>query len=198
MQNVQNSFTVENLIAKYRDYVNEHCPKEYVVGEGNDGKIADDYIPFSPDGNSDEQLLVTLYHMVCGDGAEKDILMALAQYEEKFYKDALSCEELAFLCNRFQEVVSYEFEHRRDWLFHSAQQISKERVRLVHEYVKPQKGATVFIADTEYCDLAVQFPGCIVKGFTGYNYHQKEVWALGQIRMIAAGIKSEIVSGSSV
>lgn len=198
MQNVQNSFTVENLVAKYRDYVNEHCPKEYVVGEGNDGKIADDYIPFSPDGNSDEQLLVTLYHMVCGDRAEKDILMALAQYEEKFYKDALASEELAFLCDRFQEVVSYEFEHRRDWLFHSAQQISKERVRLVHEYVKPQKGATVFIADTEYCDLAVQFPGCIVKGFTGYNYHQKEVWALGQIRMFAAGIKSEIVSGEEV
>ena len=39
MQNVQNNFTVENLVAKYRDYVNEHCPKEYVVGEGKDGKI---------------------------------------------------------------------------------------------------------------------------------------------------------------
>lgn len=198
MRTANNNFTVEGLVAKYRNYVKEHCPKEYVVGEGNDGKMAEDYIPFSPDGNSDEQLLVTLYHMVCGDGAEKEILTALAKYEEKFYKDALSSEELTFLCDCFQEVVSYEFEHRRDWLFHSAQYISKERVRLVHEYVKPQKGSTVFIADTEYCDLAVQFPGCIVKGFTGYNYQQKEVWALGQIRMFAAGIKSDVVSGDEI
>ena len=199
MQNVQNAFTVENLVAKYRNYVAEHCPKEYVVGEGNDGKLAEDYIPFSPDRNSDEQLIVSLYHKVYGEEADKEILMALAHYEEVFNKDALTDNELTYLCEHFRDVISYEFEHRSDWLsFDTPQYLSKERVRLVHEYVKPQKGATVFIADTEYCDLAVQFPNCIVKGFTGWNYDQKEIWALGQIRMLAAGIKSEIVSGEKV
>ena len=36
------------------------------------------------------------------------------------------------------------------------------------------------------------------KGFTGWNYKQEEVWALGQIRMCAVGIKSEIVPGEIV
>ncbi len=202
MQNVQNNFTVENLVAKYRDYVQKNCVREAFYDEYQDENgewhVDEGEMPISPDGNSDEQLLVTLYHKVCGNGAEKNILMALARYEEKFNKDALTDDELAFLCDNFQEVVSYEFEHRKDWTFHSLQHLSKERVRLVHEYVKPQKGATIFISDTEYCDLAVQFPNCIVKGFTGYKYQQKEVWALGQIRMFATGIKSDIVSGEEV
>jgi hypothetical protein len=36
MQNAQNNskyITVENLVAKYRKYVDEHCPKQYDVTE---------------------------------------------------------------------------------------------------------------------------------------------------------------------
>ena len=80
----------------------------------------------------------------------------------------------------------------------SGMRISEERIRLVKEYVKPQKGARIFIADAEYCDLAIMFPDCIICGFTGWNYKQQEVWALGQIRMFAARIQSEIVSGEKI
>jgi signal transduction histidine kinase len=199
---IANNFTVEGLVAKYRNYVNENCPKEYCPGEYKDenGKwhINDSYIPFSPDGNADEQLISTIYKVVATENADTKIVDALSEYLEKYYKAALTEEEVAFLCNHFSEFVTYEFEHRKDWLFHSGMNLSKERVRLVHEYVKPQEGATVFIADAEYCDLAVQFPSCIIEGFTGFNYKQKRVWALGQIRMYAAGIKSEIVSGEEI
>ena len=192
------NYTVENLVAKYRNYVDDHCPKSYSVCEGKDGNLADVYTPLPPYCNTGEQLLISLYKATKGNNINKEIEKALLEYENAFYKDALSEDEYAYLCMHYSETVSYLFAHRDEWnvmgkeLRHG---ISKERLRLVHEYIKPQKGARIFIADTEYCDLAVQFPNCIVEGFTGWNYKQKEVWALGEIRMAAFGIKSEIVSG---
>lgn len=201
MQNEQNNFTVENIVAKYRNYVNEHCPKSYTVFFDEDGEsIDEDWLPTTPEGgNADEQLIVTLYKKVTGNNADLQIVEALSQYAEMFYDEALTEEEMSFLCDQFSEVVSYEFAHRNEWLFeNSGQRISEERIRLVKEFVKPEKGTKIFIADTEYCDLAVLFPECVIYGFTGWNYMQKEVWALGQIRLFAAGIRSEIVSGEEV
>ena len=201
MQSKQNNFTVENIVTKYRNYVNEHCPKSYTVFFGEDGEsIDEDWLPTTPEsGNADEQLIVTLYKKVTGNNADLQIVEALSQYAEMFYDEALTEEEMSFLCDQFSEVVSYEFTHRNEWFFgDSDQRISEERIRLVKEYVKPEKGAKIFIADAEYCDLAVLFPECVIYGFTGWNYKQKEVWALGQIRLFAAGIRSEIVSGEEV
>lgn len=198
MKNTQSNFTVENLVAKYRNYVNEHCPKSWNLVFDEDGKPFEVEEPTLPDGNADEQLIVTLYKKVTGNNADMQIAEALSQYAEKFYSEALTEEEMSFLCKHFSEVVSYEFTHRNEWCWSSGQHISEERIRLVKEYVKPENGARIFIADTEYCDLAVLFPDCIISGFTGMNYNQKEVWALGQIRLFAAGIQSEIVSGEEV
>lgn len=201
MQKTQNNFTVENLVAKYRNYVNDHCPKLYDVFLGEDGKPVEVDAPAPPDSNADEQLIVTLYKKVTGRNADEQIVDALSQYAEKFYDEALTEEEMLFLCKHFSEVVCYEFAHRNEWFegTHArsiTDRISDERIRLIKEYVKPQKGARVYIADTEYCDLAVQFPECIIYGFTGYN--PKEKWALGQIRLFAAGMQSEIVSGEGL
>ena len=198
MQNTQNNLVVETLVAKYRNYVNEHCPK-IVNGFADEGGYVEVLTPFDPDGNADEQLIVTLYIKATGNNADVHIIEALAQYADKFYDEALTEDEISFLCKNFSEVVSYEFNHRHEWLNgNSGQNISKERIRLVKEYVKPKKGDKIFIADTEYCDLAVLFPECVIYGFTGLNYKQKEVWALGQIRLYAEGIKSEIVSGEEI
>ena len=189
MQNIQNEFTVETLVAKYRNYVNEHCPKLCEF---------DSLMPYAPDGSADEQLVVTLYKKVAGIDANVQIVEALSHYAEKFYDEALTEEEISFLCERFSEVISYEFAHRHEWVESSSRRISEKRIRLVKEHVKPEKGTRLFIADTEYCDLAVLFPECVIYGFTGWNYKQKEVWAMGQIRLFAAGIRSEIVSGEEV
>ncbi len=189
MQNAQNNFTVENLVAKYRNFVMEHCPKSC----DSDG-LTDYLTPVAIDGNADEQLIITLYKMVTGDSADVQIVEALSEYAERFYKEALTEDELTFLRERFPEVVSYEFAHRKEWFMQNyTDRISEDRIRLVKEYLKPEKGAKIFIADTEYCDLAVQFPECIIYGFTGFD--AKVTWALGQIRLFSAGIKSEIVSG---
>lgn len=198
MQNAQNNFTVETLVAKYRNYVNDHCPKA-ADSFVDKGEIFEVLTPFDPNGNADEQLIATLYQKVTGNDTDVQIAEALSQFSDKFYVEALTEDEMSFLCMHFSEVISYEFAHRHEWaLGGSSLRISEERIRLVKEYVKPEKGAKLFIADTEYCDLAVLFPECVIYGFTGWNYKQKEVWALGQIRLFAAGIRSEIVSGEEV
>lgn len=197
MQNAQNNFTVETLVAKYRNYVNEHCPKWRDDLIGDDEEVIEYVHPDSPDANVDEQLIVTLYKKVSGCNADTRVLDALSQYSEVFYDKALTEDEMSFLCEHFSEVVSYEFAHRKEWFQgNTGLHISEERIRLVKEYVKPEKGAKIFIADTEYCDLAILFPDCIIYGFTGFD--PKEKWALGQIRLFAAGIQSEIVSGEGL
>ena len=192
--NNNSNFTVEALVAKYRNFVIEHCPKSCEF----DG-VEEFLMPISPDANADEQLLITLYSAVTGTNADKRILTALSKYADKFKKDGLEEDEFVFLCENFSDVVSYEFAHRHDWfLGDSGRRISEERIKLVKKYVKPTNGARIFIADTEYCDLAVMFPNCIISGFTGWNYMHQEVWALGQIRLFAAHIPSEIVSGEEI
>lgn len=201
MENVQNGFTVENLIAKYRNYVKINCNKscEY------DGE-SEYLVPIKISANADEQLLITLYKKVAGDEADVLIVEALSEFAEKFYYKALTDDEMSFLCNHFAEVVSYEFAHREKWYMRGSRQCKLDsRIRLLKEYVKPQKGAKVFIADSEYCDLAVLFPECIIYGFTGmthqsvsHQHQDTEIWALGQIRLFAAGIQSEIVSGKGI
>ena len=192
MQKTQNNLTIKSLVAKYRNYVAEHCPK-----------ACDNGFLTPIDNEADEQLLIKLYAAVTGDGAEPQILDALTEYADKYHKEALTKAEFAFLCENFTDVVSYEFSHRNEWLNGSHAKhfnggISKERIRLVKDYAKPKKGARVFIADAEYCDLAVMFPDCVIYGFTGMNYEQQVVWALGQIRLFAAGIKSEVVCGEEI
>ena len=193
--NTNSNYTVENLVAKYRNYVMKHCPKQATF-DGDEPILA----PLLPDGNADEQLLITIYQEVTGTNANKNIVAALSKYANKFYRDALSDEEYIFLCDHFQDVVSYEFSNRTNWygIHGEDTPIFEERVRLLTESIKPQKGATIFIADAGYGDIAVLFSECIIKGYTGFirnNEEREEVWALGQIRLFAAGIISEIVPG---
>lgn len=202
--NNTNNYTVEGLVAKYRNFVMEHCPKTYEVFDYVDEKgkfhADDDYIPVSPEANANEQLLAVVYASVAGKNANTKIIEALSKYSDKFYKDALEEDELSFLCSNFSDFVSYTFDHKSDWFMRSVTEtgLSRARTRLVKEYINPEEGSTVFIADTEHCELAVQFPGCTIQGFTGWNYNHEEVWALGEIRMFAAGIKSEIVAGEEI
>ena len=207
------NFTVENLVAKYRDYVSKHCSFGVNACEGNNGRMVEVCSPISPDANADEQLLVTLYLCVAGSKADKNVLTALSGYVEKYKKEAFTNEEFVFLCNNFKELVVYEFSHRTEWGWKSAYKSNEDTEYLPHRShhthndvpalfldiikMKPEQraGQTVFIADAGYCDVAVQFPNCIIKGFTHHkdNWSNQETWALGQIRLYAAGVKSEIL-----
>lgn len=199
MHTTSNNFTVEALVAKYYNYVMEHCPKSTERSEAtplyrNQAlgiPIEDEKVwPVSPDANADEQLLVTLYRMVAGKDADKRVLSVLDKYAQKFMKEGLEQEELAFLCEHFSEVVAYEFLDRGSWYTaYSLWEAPSQIYSTIDLFADPQPGQTVFIADAGYGDIASMFPHCTVKGFNGWN---SRTWALGQIRLYAAGITSEI------
>ena len=195
MRTANNNFTVENLVAKYRNYVNEHCPK-YVCDEyiGEDGKLHTYEEPCSPDGNAEEQLIVTLYKNVAGNDADERVLTALSKYEEVYYHDALTEEEFSFLCSNIEEAVAFSFSYIQE---HKGR-IGYEPVPLeIIDFIKenaqiPQNG-TVFIADAGSGDAATLFTGCNVKGYTSIKEDSgREEWALTQIRLYSQGISSDI------
>lgn len=189
MLTVNNNFTVEALVAKYRNFVDEHCPKSCE----SDGVHKFD-MPYNDE--AEEQLLATLYKRVAGENADQAILEALSKYVADFYVDALKETELVFLANHFSEVSESIF----DCLYHNL------RTTLDFSLEKPSKvaydtlttakigtGKTIFIANSGFGDIAMLFPGCTIKGYSSEEEICKnKVWALGQIRLFAAGIKSEI------
>lgn len=189
MQTVNNNFTVEALVAKYRNFVDKHCPKSCEF----DG-VHEFYMPYNDE--AEEQLLATLYKRVAGENADQAILEALSKYVADFYVDALKETELVFLANHFSEVSESIF----DCLYHNL------RTTLDFSLEKPSKvaydtlttakigtGKTIFIANSGFGDIAMLFPGCTIKGYSSEEEICKnKVWALGQIRLFAAGIKSEI------
>lgn len=194
--NNTNNYTVEGLVAKYRNFVKENTPMTTYSCEGEDFDA-----PLSDiDASSDQQLIVSLYRSVAKENADTEVLAAMSDYSEHFYINALSRAEFDFLCQNFSEVIEYEFNHRAEW--HACTQMPLtdyyEKLKyLIKERVSFKKNQTVFIPDAGFCDIAMYFKGCVVKGYTSIRARRLEdmdiVWALGQIRLYAAGIKSEIV-----
>ena len=194
--NNTNNYTVEGLVAKYRNFVKENTLMTTYSCEGEDFDA-----PLSDiDASSDQQLIVSLYRSVAKENADTEVLAAMSDYSEHFYINALSRAEFDFLCQNFSEVIEYEFNHRAEW--HACTQMPLtdyyEKLKyLIKERVSFKKNQTVFIPDAGFCDIAIYFKGCVVKGYTSIIARRFEdmdiVWALGQIRLYAAGIKSEIV-----
>lgn len=190
MQTVNNNFTVEALVAKYRNFVDEHCPKSCE----SDG-VHEFLSPCNAD--VEEQLLITLYQKVAGVNADQRILEALSKYAVDFYHNAFNEREMAFLVNHFAETSTFIFDNLGKLSFWNKFQMLHEsptpEIRKFLATINIEQGSTIFLTNSGYCDIAMLFPNCTIKGYTqdGF-YRDKEMWALGQIRLFAAGIKSEI------
>ena len=195
MQTVNNNFTVEALVAKYRNFVDEHCPKESYL-DPKEGNISG---PFDPiDCYAEAHLLVTLYKRIAGENTDQNILEALSKYVAAFYTNALNEEEMDFLANHFSKVSTFIFNNFADkytkgWIGRPTQKVYE----IIEKLKKVEAGKTIFIGGAGLCDMALLFPNCTIKGYSEYDFFEehigdKEMWALGQIRLFAAGIKSEI------
>lgn len=195
MQTVNNNFTVEALVAKYRNFVDEHCPKESYL-DPKEGNISG---PFDPiDCYAEAHLLVTLYKRIAGENTDQNILEALSKYVAAFYTNALNEEEMDFLANHFSKVSTFIFNNFADkytkgWISRPTQKVYE----IIEKLKKVEAGKTIFIGGAGLCDMALLFPNCTIKGYSEYGFFEelsgdKEMWALGQIRLFAAGIKSEI------
>lgn len=195
MQTVNNNFTVEALVAKYRNFVDEHCPKES-YWDPKEGNISG---PFDPiDCYAEAHLLVTLYKRIAGENTDQNILESLSKYVAAFYTNALNEEEMDFLANHFSKVSTFIFNNFADkytkgWISRPTQKVYE----IIEKLKKVEAGKTIFIGGAGLCDMALLFPNCTIKGYSEYCFFEelsgdKEMWALGQIRLFAAGIKSEI------
>lgn len=187
MQTVNNNFTVKALVAKYRNFVDEHCPK-----------LAEEYL-MPINNEAEEQLLVTFYKRVTGGDADPNVLEALSKYADDFYAEALNEKEMTFLANHFSEVSTFIFNYFVDEYYgENVGYLLKRPTQKVYNIIastKIEAGKTIFIGGAGLCDIAMQYPGCTIKGYTSSinENSAKNMWALGQIRLYAAGIKSEIL-----
>ena len=195
MQTANNNFTVEALVAKYRNFVDEHCPKES-YWDPKEGNISGPLDPI--DCYAEAHLLVTLYKRIAGENTDQNILEALSKYTAAFYTNALNEEEMDFLANHFSKVSTFIFNNFADkytkgWIGRPTQKVYE----IIEKLKKVEAGKTIFIGGAGLCDMALLFPNCTIKGYSEYDFFEehigdKEMWALGQIRLFAAGIKSEI------
>lgn len=185
MQTVKSNFTVEALVAKYRNFVKENCPK--------DPEIMDPI-----DTYPEAHLLVTLYKRVAGENADQNILEALSKYTAAFYTNALNEEEMDFLANHFSKVSTFIFDNFADKYTHCwIDRLSQKVYEIIGTLKEIEAGKTIFIGGAGLCDIAMLFPDSTIKGYSENDFvaelsGDKEMWALGQIRLFAAGIKSEI------
>ena len=198
MRTVNNNFTVENLVAKYRNYVKEHCPQIVDGSEWQDknGEWHFEEISTPIHDAADEQLLITIYTRVKGSDADERVLSSLKEFADDYYRDALTEDEIAFLCNHFSEVVSYEFSDKK-WIgtFSNYPRPIPERLEFVKEMVKPVHGSSIYVADSGIGDIASLYRECFVYGYSGFSGNGEfgnVAWALGQIRLCLSGIESHI------
>ena len=184
MRTANNNYTVENLVAKYRNYVKEHCPKHLAVYPVND-KIVEEEVPNET--GAIEALLLSLYVCSAGTSANKYVLKALNAYADlykQYYKDALTKEEYTFLAKHFGEIMDYTLSS-----FHGLSS-KPSRVKLIRDYISPEKGATIYLANCGY-DVACLFPECKIEGFLD-SEESIERWAIGQILLFSKGIEANI------
>ena len=192
MRTANNNFTVEALVAKYHNYVKEHCSKRLDLVRDENGNFVELSTPSSPSGDAGPQLLITLYSMVAGENAKRNIVEPLSKYSSAFFKEALTSDELAYLCEHFREAVSYEFSHQDEWI--AGKKIISETPEYIKdmckslECVNSKKGDRIYIEDDTLGDVAVLFPLCVIL-CDGYY----DGAALKRIRLFAEGIQYEDV-----
>lgn len=154
------NYTVENLIAKYREYVKEQCPKQLVpiLEENRIVEVPEDY-------HSIELLMLSLYKSVAGDNADKFIVKVFSECVSQIknnYVDAFTEDEYSFLVKNFSEFMDLSITlldvDIDDFLS------KQSRVELVQQYLNPEDGATLYLANSSF-DLAKYFPNCNYQGY---------------------------------
>lgn len=184
-----NNFTVEALVAKYRNFVEDHASCN-VIGDDDDLSCMGS-LEYGLDGWADYQLLITLYNDVAGDKADSVIQDRLSKYGEKFWKEVLDVEEYAFLLENFKYTVDYIFSKG----LHFGSDATRNSIHLMMsdisfikkaaQYVTAKPGDNIYIENDTLGDGAALFPQCIILCDEKYDDES----ALKRIRLFAAGIQ---------
>jgi hypothetical protein len=194
--NNNSNFTVEALVAKYRNFVEEHHAPKSNENIGVFSSPAHKY--------ADHQLLIKLYESVAGDRADSYVIEGLSPYSKLFMVDALNADEISFLCDNFKNAVEYIFSGRlygmSDFDWNSITEMKPEFnfVSVIGKQANSHSGI-VYAEDDVMGDVAMQFPqGTIVlhdsetNWMSGFHTDQEEN-ALKMIRFFASDILCKVV-----
>ena len=185
--NNNSNFTVEALVAKYRNFVEKHASYEIIGGDDFDMGSWE----YGLDGWADHQLLIKLYNDVTGETANSSIQDRLSKYGKHFWKDILSAEEYAFLLDNFKDTVDFMFskglhygsDATRNTVY--MMKANNSFVKKAAKYVTAKPGDRIFIENDTLGDGAVLFPQCVIL----CNDKDNDQFALKKIRLFAAGIR---------
>ena len=197
--NNNSNFTVEALVAKYRNFIND---KVSIQGDPLFDKQIGKY--------ADHQLLIALYKSVTGQSADSYIVEGLSAYYKAFKKDALSEDEFLFLCNNFKNVVDYIFSDKlsgvNDHVSYAMDSLRADRdfLSIMGKIANTTEGAVVFIEEDIMGDIAMLFPQCtIMLEESAYEpaplfpigrlEEDREANALKMIRFFVYGIHSKVI-----
>lgn len=180
------NFTTEAIVAKYVTTVNNFA-KEAGVKDIFNPISEKDEVRFSPH----QQLIASLWfsHEECP--SEHPFLKTLSEYINNFRKSILSNEEYSYLLAHYSEAIEYLFSVRDDWAFikSAVNDLPKEVAVLSSYILSLEEGQTLYLPLCAYGDIAIKFPQCKIVG----TVENEEVATFTQIRLNAAGIKSNII-----
>lgn len=185
--NNNSNFTVEALVAKYRNFVENHATYD-VVGEDDFGLGSYEY---GLDGWADHQLLIKLYNDVAGENADPSIQERLSKYEEHFWNDILAPEEYAFLIENFKDTVEFIFSkgiHYGSEATSNTVHLMKSDISFIKKafrYVTAKPEDSVYLENDTLGDGAILFPQCVIL----CDDKDSDDSALKKIRLFAAAIQ---------
>ncbi len=186
--NNNSNFTVEALVAKYRNFVEEHAScNDVFIGDNDDLG----YLEYGLDGWADHQLLITLYNDFAGENADSYVQDRLSKYRDYFWKDVLNAEEYAFLLEKFKDTVNFIFS--KGLHYGSEAILNSIRLRMsdisfikkAAKYVTAKPGDFVYLENDSLGDGAMLFPQCVIL----CDNKDNDESALKKIRLFAAGIQ---------
>lgn len=188
MCTVNNIFTVEALVAKYRNFVENHTTCDVIGADYDFGYMGS--IEYGIEGWADHQLLITLYNDFAGNKADSSIQNCLSKYKDCFWKEALDEEEYAFLLENFKDTVDWIFSkglHYGSNATENSVNLKKSDVSFIKKAAKnvmAKPGNSVYLENDILGDGAIMFPQCVI-----LCEGKDEETALKKIRLFAFGIQ---------
>ena len=201
-----NSFSVEALVAKYRDFVKWNTPCT--------SKREGDTVVSMCDPNAssaDFQLISQVYKDVLGDKADLKVLDIMSKYINCFCEDALTDAEYAFLCENFSEFIDYEFINKKSWSYGSVMTaetqdivaspvfdlssvagVPAETLKFLSTHCAISKDETLFVSGDDCGDIKSLFA---INDDALHSNSKDESWALNTIRFCMRSTGARLTKG---
>lgn len=206
LQTKNNSFSIEALVAKYRNFVEKNTP--YTDKREGDAVVSmcDPYAS-----SADFQLISQVYKDVLGDKADQKVLDIMSKYINCFCKDALTDAEYVFLCENFSEFIDYEFINKKSWAYGSVMTadtqdivlssvlgwssvagVPAETLKFLSTHCNISKDETLFVSGDDCGDIKSLFA---INDDALHCNSKEESWALNTIRFCMRSTGARLTKG---